>query len=127
VGLIYTCVTFGRSARNVELAALSAMILSSFEANKQDGDNDKHHTALRRMSKEGLAQGECSTQASYGRSFADSKTNSTRSGSTVSGLSGLSMNEQNCCKSPMDIWHPGFWDGEAGEDVGPNRTEDLGG
>jgi hypothetical protein len=115
----------GSSAREAELAALSDMILSSLEAeteSKHAGGSDKH---LRKMLREGLEEGECSTHS--GKSFA-SKTNSTRSGtSTESGLSGLSMNEQHGCNAPMDIWHPDFWDGEAGEDVGSDATDGMGG
>jgi hypothetical protein len=120
----------GSSAREAELVALSERILSSFllEAEgKHTGGSDKH---LRKMLREGLEEGECSTHS--GKTFADSKTNSTRSGSTrsgstESGLSDLSVNEQHVCKAPMDIWHPDFWDEEAGEDVGSDATDGMGG
>jgi hypothetical protein len=113
------------SARDTELAALSDMILSSFEAEtKHAGGSDKH---LRKMLREGLEENECSTQASSVKSSANSKTNSTRSTSTESGLSGLSMNESSGYKAPMDIWHPNFWDVEAEEDVGSNAADEVGG
>jgi hypothetical protein len=112
--------TAGNSARDVELAALSDMILTSLEANYADG-SDKH------LLREGHEERECSIQASSGRSFAASKTNSTRRGSTESGLSGLTLNEQYRYKNLMDIPHPDFHIGEVGEDVGFDATDNVGG
>jgi hypothetical protein len=130
--------TSNNSARDMELAALSDMILTSFET-KNPGGSDKH---LRNMLKEGLEECECSSQTSYdGRSFADSKTHtgstrsgttgsktqSSKSGTTESGLSNVSMNGQNSHTAPMDIWNPNFWNGDAEEDVGPDATAGMGG
>jgi hypothetical protein len=132
--------TSGRSARDAELTALSDMILSSFDT-QHAGNSDKN---LRNMLREGLEETECSTEVSSvrsfaedstqvsskvssGRSFAESKTQSTRSGTTESGLSGVSMNGQNSYKAPMDIWNPDFWNGDDGEDAGPDATAGMGG
>jgi hypothetical protein len=119
--------TSGGSARDIELAALSDMIISSFDA-KHAGNSDKN---LRKMLREGLEESECSTQMSSGvssaRSSAASKTKSTRSGTTESGLSRASMIGQNSYKAPMDIWNPHFWNGDSGEDAGPDATAGMGG
>jgi hypothetical protein len=143
-----TTKTSGSSARDAELAALSDLILSSFET-EHAGNSDKN---LRNMLREGLEESECSTQVSsevsFGRSFAESKTQSTRSGTTESrkstrsgttesgkstrsgttesGLSRASMNGQNSYKAPMDIWNPDFWNGDDGEDAGPDATAGMG-
>jgi hypothetical protein len=119
--------TSGSSARDAELTALSDMILSSFDS-QHAGNSDKN---LRNMLRDGLQESECSTQVSSevssGRSFAESKSQSTRSGTTESGLSRFSMNGQNSYKAPMDIWNPDFWNGDDGEDAGPDASAGMGG
>lgn len=119
--------TSGSSARDAELTALSDMILSSFHT-KHAGNSDKN---LRNMLREGLEEGDCSTrvssEVSSGRSFAESKTQSTRSGTTESGLSRVSMNGQNSYKAPMDIWNPDFWNDDDEEGAGPHATAGMGG
>jgi hypothetical protein len=103
--------TSSSSESDVDAVAFSDMILNSFEAKLVGSSNSN----FRKMLREGRQECESTTRASPVRSSGDSKTNSNRSGPTEAGLSGLSMQHQKGYAPPMDIWHPDFWNGEAGE------------
>jgi len=107
------------TSSNMDLQALADLVMNSvangFNSKKPDQD-------LRKMLREGLGTGDEMEFTETAResvrclesstSFANSsKTTSTRSGSTESDFSGLSMNEEKK-QAPMDIWHPNFWVGE---------------
>jgi len=110
----------------INYAALSDMILNSFDDKPIGNSNSDSDNNLRKMLKEGLEDCE-SIAAASSHSRGTTSAASTRTGSTGrssgsgtkstdSGLSGLSMNESRS-KGPMDIWHPDFWNTHVDDEV----------